>query len=263
MSAVVPAPPEPPPSKRQVDLAGECFREVVHRPHPVTAESLREEARVVEAVDTFNAYRSGVSQASRTVGVALGRMVAAVHPEALDDMTGRPKTLAAVVKKLVRRSTMRLSQMEDIAGFRVKLPTQQHAYGLLERIRERWPDCHVDDYVQQPRDTGYRAIHVVVQEDDHRVEIQLRTEGQNRWADTVEQWGDRLGFNELNNSLKDGQGPADLVEYFRQAAERIAIEEHGGDVDPAGDEAFRALQEQVRPYFQSNPPNGRDAHRGS
>ena len=116
---------------------------------------------------------------------------------------------------------------------------------MLGRILERWPGAHVDDYTTKPQATGYRAIHFVVLENWRRIEIQLRTPGQNRWADEVERWSDQLGHD-----LKNGEGPAELVEYFRKAAERIAIEEGGGQVDETFEQDFEALRERVRPYFR-------------
>jgi ppGpp synthetase/RelA/SpoT-type nucleotidyltranferase len=103
----------------------------------------------------------------------------------------------------------------------------------------------VDDYVETPRSTGYRAIHVVTfVENLRRVEIQLRTPGQNVWADTVEKWSDRLGYD-----LKNGDGPRELVHYFEMAAYRIACEERGETVEPDFGRRFDAARAEVRHYF--------------
>jgi hypothetical protein len=53
------------------------------------------------------------------------------------------------------------------------------------------------------------------------------------------------GFN-----LKDGEGPDDLRRYFVMAAERLAREDDGFDPDPAIEEEFVTLREDVRHYFE-------------
>ena len=54
------------------------------------------------------------------------------------------------------------------------------------------------------------------------IEIQLRTEAQHRWAETVEQLGSRSGHN-----LKDGQGPKEVLQYLERAAYGTALQESG------------------------------------
>lgn len=95
--------------------------------------------------------------------------------------------------------------MEDIAGCRAILPGgAAEVAGVLRRIRRNWDVIRVDDYVARPKNTGYRALHIVVRRDDHLVEIQLRTPAQHEWAEAIERWAARTGF-----PLKDGDGPPD------------------------------------------------------
>jgi ppGpp synthetase/RelA/SpoT-type nucleotidyltranferase len=109
------------------------------------------------------------------------------------DLSARPKRLPSIARKLLRITT-RLSQMEDIGGCRAKLPDAARVQAVLASVVARWSDARVDDYTASPQPTGYRAVHVVVIEGGRRIEIQLRTPGQNRWADEVERWSDRLGY---------------------------------------------------------------------
>jgi putative GTP pyrophosphokinase len=66
--------------------------------------------------------------------------------------------------------------MEGIGGCRLVLATQAEAENIRKRILEEWQDAHVDDYVARPKDTGCRAVHIVVVEQGRMIEIQLRTE---------------------------------------------------------------------------------------
>ena len=97
----------------------------------------------------------------------------------------------------------------------------------------------------RPKADGYRGIHVVHRRAGRLVEVQLRTEGQHEWAEAIEFSSPRVRHN-----LKDGDGPADLREYFRRASDRIATLEAGDDLDEVSEEEFAAtLREQVRHYF--------------
>ena len=78
------------------------------------------------------------------------------------------------------------------------------------------------DYIENPKPSGYRAVHVVVAREDHLIEIQLRTTEQHRWAETVERLGSQSGHN-----LKDGQGPEELLHYLERAAYGTALQESG------------------------------------
>jgi len=233
-------------SNQQATNAGQVSRDYVFGKSNVAIGS----PELDDALDVVIAFRREFSVPLLVSLRVLGRIVADVSPESVDGVAGRPKRLGAIAAKLARLPHLRLAQMEDIAGCRARLPDQDAVWRVLARVKELWPDASVDDYVTNPKSTGYRAIHVVVQESGRRVEIQLRTPGQHRWADTVEEWGERLGLNTLGRSLKDGQGPAELVEYFERAAYRIAVEEKGGDVDEDFKAAFAALRERVRHYFR-------------
>ncbi len=140
---------------------------------------------------------------------------------------------------------MRLSQMEDIAGCRATLPTQAQVDRSLNRLLDRWPGATLVDYVDRPKPGGYRAKHLIVVAGERFVEVQLRTEGQNRWADEVEETADRLNYR-----LKEEKGPSGLVEYFSVAAAILAAEDEGKEPDGDLIDRLAALRSQVRPYFE-------------
>jgi len=142
---------------------------------------------------------------------------------------------------------MRLSQMEDVGGCRAILAGgAPEIAGVLRRIRKnKWAVVSYDDYVKAPKVTGYRAIHVVVLRDQHRIEIQLRTPGQHEWAEAVERASATTGF-----ALKYGDGPSDLLTYFELAAWAIDHQERDvAGVDEGFMRVFENLRERVRHYW--------------
>ncbi|MBI3428553.1 MAG: hypothetical protein HY050_00540 [Actinobacteria bacterium] len=78
------------------------------------------------------------------------------------------------------------------------------------------------NYVETPKVSGYRAIHLVTERDGHRIEVQLRTKGQQAWANVVEKIGARYQV-----PLKDEIGPEELTYWLRLAAGNIAYKDRG------------------------------------
>jgi putative GTP pyrophosphokinase len=136
------------------------------------------------------------------------------------EVSGRPaKSTNAIVEKL-RRSSMRLTQMQDIAGCRIvvsNVAEQDRLAGEIGRLFQ----SSVMDRRRKPSH-GYRAIHIVVRLHVLPVEVQVRTSLQHLWAELSEKSADMFGI-----SLKYGGGPPEvrlkLDEYSALIAE---LEEH-------------------------------------
>lgn len=159
----------------------------------------------------------------------------------------RLKRMPTILDKLTRHPNMKLTYMQDIGGCRAILPgwDRQVMGRVLQRIeRRKWDVKEVYDYIKAPKPSGYRGIHVVVMRDHRLVEIQLRSEAQHQWAETVERLGSRTGYN-----LKDGQGPEDLLHYLERAAYGTNLQELGRPVTTAFMLEFSRLQATVRHYF--------------
>jgi ppGpp synthetase/RelA/SpoT-type nucleotidyltranferase len=119
--------------------------------------------------------------------------------------TGRVKTTTTMTDKLRRTQGMQLSRVQDLAGARItvrNLAAQDDAkdrigaFYTAQASRLREIDRRVD-----PR-FGYRAVHLVVYVDELPVEIQIRTELQDSWAQIFERLADRWG-----RGIRYGQAP--------------------------------------------------------
>jgi ppGpp synthetase/RelA/SpoT-type nucleotidyltranferase len=115
--------------------------------------------------------------------------------------TGRPaKSTSAIVDKL-KRESIRLSQLQDIAGCRIVVPTTIRQEQVLSRMTKRFPDARIVDRRIEPSH-GYRAVHVLVLIDRKIVEVQIRTAFQHAWAELSEKIADRT-----DPAVKYGGGP--------------------------------------------------------
>jgi len=115
-------------------------------------------------------------------------------------ITGRPsKSTVAIVEKL-KRETIRLNQIQDIAGCRVLVNGLAEQDRLTESLLVLFPNVEVDDKRRVPTN-GYRSVHVIVWKDGRPVEIQVRTRLQHAWAEISEKIADEHG-----HEIKYGKG---------------------------------------------------------
>ena len=153
------------------------------------------------------------------------------------DVTQRLKRLPTMIGKLEREPKMKRSRMADIGGVRAKLPTLGHVNSVSRRLRKNWTIVRTSDYIANPKDSGYRAIHHIVRRDSMLVEVQLRTALQDAWANQVEADGRIYGAD-----LKFGQGETEIHEYYRAMSEAFAALDRNEQLEA------KLVEELVRTY---------------
>jgi hypothetical protein len=160
--------------------------------------------------------------------------------------TQRLKKRSTIATKLVRFPKMNLSRMQDVGGVRVVLPNQSACDELSKRLRQNWRSDVVgfDDYVREPKPSGYRALHLVVMRNGFRIEIQLRASWQDMWAQSAEEDTARLGIG-----LKFDVGPDDLREYYWLAGELFAARAEDRTPDEGIVQRLAELHPVMRRYF--------------
>lgn len=133
-----------------------------------------------------------------------------------DVLVQRPsKSTPSIIAKLRRQPTLKLTQIQDIAGLRVVLTDRYSQDIFIKRIQSLFSNSKVIDRRTKPS-YGYRAVHLVVSIFSRPVEVQLRTEMQHAWAHLSEQLADSLGHD-----LKYGGGNEAIKEQLAQLSDRI------------------------------------------
>lgn len=117
---------------------------------------------------------------------------------------------------------MKLSRMADIGGVRAVLSNQEDAYEVAHQLRRNWTITKFRDYVAEPKEDGYRALHLINRNRGRLIEIQLRTPNQDLWANFVESLS-RTAIPDL----KFGGGPPMIRQYLFELAEINASEDQG------------------------------------
>jgi ppGpp synthetase/RelA/SpoT-type nucleotidyltranferase len=160
----------------------------------------------------------------RSFAGAYDEVVAIIRDTTQLEPTGRPaKSTTSIIEKL-RRETIRLSQMQDIAGCRVVVDNILVQDQVVERLRGALPKAIVVDRRKQPS-FGYRAVHVIASVRNKLVEIQVRTELQHVWAQMSEQLGDLVG-----PAVKYGGGDADAQQILARISRATASFEEKGSL---------------------------------
>ncbi len=160
----------------------------------------------LELLDEFEqSYQPALDYAVRTIRSQLGV-----------EVTGRRKSRRSIVAKIRRQHTA-LSRMQDIAGCRLIVGDVIEQDGVLERLLQLpWEGTNVDDRRFRPSH-GYRAVHIIVTAAGHPVEIQVRTELQDLWAQISEKTADQYGLE-----VKYGGGPDVVKDFLTRLAGQVA-----------------------------------------
>lgn len=145
----------------------------------------------------------------------------------------RLKRLESITGKIERFPDMSLYRMQDLGGCRVIVDTINQVYEAVDRYKNsriRHILKREYDYIQNPKDSGYRSYHMVYQFHSDKketynknmlIEIQFRTKLQHIWATAVEMMGIYTKSN-----LKSSQGNEDVLRFFTLISSVNATQEH-------------------------------------
>jgi len=208
-------------SKSKVDKAGRLFANQLVNfakdPDLLLAEATIEQTR--EAIAVVEWWRSEHAKPLSRVAANLRYYVT---EEGKPIVAQRLKRVPTIAGKLLREPTMKLSRMADIGGVRALLPDQGAAYRVAGRLRKNWTITRFRDYVSEPKEDGYRALHLINRNRGRLIEIQLRTPHQDAWANLIE-----ILSRDAFPGLKFGQGPVELREFLFDYAEILARADSG------------------------------------
>jgi putative GTP pyrophosphokinase len=130
--------------------------------------------------------------------------------------SGRPgKSNLSLIEKL-RRESIRLTQVRDIAGCRVIVDNIGEQDGAVSSLVSLFTRTTVVDRRKFPSH-GYRAVHVIAEVSGMQIEIQVRTELQHMWAELSEKLSDVL-----DPTIKYGGGDERLQQVLTALSEGIA-----------------------------------------
>lgn len=178
------------------------------------------------ALEVLNNWRASHAYPLQVITSNLRR----TNPNAI--VVQRLKRLDSITGKIQRFPDMSLYRMQDLGGCRVIVDTIDNVYASLNayknsRIRHTLKREY--DYIQNPKESGYRSYHMVYQfhsdtketyNKNMLIEVQFRTKLQHTWATAVEMMGIYTKSN-----LKSSQGDKDVLRFFLLVSSVFALME--------------------------------------
>jgi putative GTP pyrophosphokinase len=210
-------------SKSRVDRAGRFLAEALRAAAEDRRRVGQQREELVEAIQIVDWWRGEHAWPLSRVAANL-RYYAAEQGDPV--VAQRLKKFPTIAGKLLREPRMKLSRMADIGGVRAVLPDQDAVYRVGARLRKNWTITKTRDYIAEPKDDGYRALHLINRHRGRLIEVQLRTTFQDSWANAVE-----ANARVIAPGLKFGGGPENVREYFVALAEMLASLDQGRPVD--------------------------------
>ncbi|HLC91066.1 MAG TPA: RelA/SpoT domain-containing protein [Candidatus Nanoarchaeia archaeon] len=210
-------------SKSRTDLAGD-----------ILCNSQSSEEEKDEALEILSNWRGAHSYPLHVFKQRLKNVSEKIDPSALSAQ--RLKRVPSIIKKLNReyggkKATMKLTQMQDIAGCRAvmsnvslakKLYLDHYIKGDIKhkRVNEK-------DYITHPKKDGYRSIHLIYRYHSDKkgrinfngllIEVQIRSKLQHIWATAIE----TVDFF-TRQAIKSNQGQEDWADFFRLVSSAFA-----------------------------------------
>lgn len=208
--------PKPEYSRSKINWAGE-----------IIASAKPKSDDLALAMRIINNWRAAHNYPVNTFNVTLRDRVKKIDSKAI--VAQRLKRAPAIIEKLQRFSKMRLSRMQDIGGLRAITASVQNVKKLVELYKA--PNflehelVRFDDYVKNPKDDGYRSVHLVYKYKNKKVpeydglliELQIRSKLQHAWATAVETMGTVLGKN-----IKARRGDKEWERFFSVSSSAFA-----------------------------------------
>ena len=224
-------------SKSRTDLAGD-----------ILCNSQSSEEEKDEALEILSNWRGAHSYPLHVFKQRLKNVSEKIDPSALSAQ--RLKRVPSIIKKLNReyggkKATMKLTQMQDIAGCRAvmsdvslakKLYLDHYIKGDIKhkRVNEK-------DYITHPKKDGYRSIHLIYRYHSDKkgrinfngllIEVQIRSKLQHIWATAVE----TVDFF-TRQAIKSNQGQESWSQFFKLVSSAFAKLENSPIIDNTPDD---------------------------
>jgi len=208
----------------EVDRAGELL---------INPDRISSYDELEQAYATINNWRSSHVFPLRTIRYGIYHKAKRIDPKSIT--VQRLKRIFSIDLKLRRFRNLKLSEMQDIGGCRSLVNTVSEVRKLVQaykdsEIRHKLDD--EDDYITDPKKSGYRSHHLIYRYQSDRntiynglkIEIQIRTKLQHAWATAVETVGRFIGQALKSSQAKDeGQ---DWLRFFTLMGTAVAMREN-------------------------------------
>ena len=132
--------------------------------------------RKYEEINNFLKESLSQQEASKVEAIELIKKAAGKEVKILE-IKGRNKHVYSIYKK-IKTKGIKLTQLFDLLGIRIMVPTDRDCYSLLGLLHEKFEPIagRLKDYIANPKPNLYRSIHTGIKlPNGRRLEVQIRT----------------------------------------------------------------------------------------
>ncbi|WP_231752850.1 RelA/SpoT domain-containing protein [Burkholderia savannae] len=188
-------------SKTKIDKAGQALAKGI----------ARSEEELVDLESVFDNYRKAHLKPLTDLTLELQQWLTEYGKKYY--IAQRLKRKPQIVRKL-NRLHVRLSQLQDIGGCRIIVADNHDVDNILRFLRNKLTNetnIKITDYRNKGRDdTGYRALHLLLSREGFSLELQVRSQVQHYWAESIERTSVVYGQH-----LKEKEGDPRVINYFK------------------------------------------------
>ncbi|HLL73488.1 MAG TPA: hypothetical protein VK363_18755 [Pyrinomonadaceae bacterium] len=142
-------------------------------------------------------------------------VVGTIRKDLALEPTGRPAKSTTSISEKLRRQSIRLTQIQDIAGCRLTVADIAEQDSVVQSLTNLFEQTDIEDRRERPSH-GYRAVHVIVSCLDKMIEIQVRTSLQHLWAELSEKLSDIV-----DPAIKYGAGNRNVRSILRGTSDMV------------------------------------------
>lgn len=214
----------------------------------ITGEKTTEDA--IDVIPVIENFRAAHNYPLNSFHITLKRRAVSIAKTAITAQ--RTKRLESIAFKLGIQEQMKLSQMQDIGGCRAIMPsiaTVMRLKDVYDSKPLKHPRGNDKDYIAEPKETGYRGVHLKYRFsgkgasepwNDMKIEIQLRTMLQHKWATAVE-----AAQTFTKAALKSNRGSREWLRFFALMSSVLALKENCPTV-PGTPDNYDDLRQEIR-----------------
>ncbi|WP_296320213.1 GTP pyrophosphokinase family protein [Treponema sp. UBA3813] len=184
-------------------------------------------------------YESAIKQIETKLDILNKENKVSGRRNPIETVKSRIKSPQSIASKLEKKKLpvtfdSMVNNLQDIAGVRVICPYISDIYSVRDMLLKQ-PDITLleeKDYIRQPKDSGYRSLHVVIEipvylsESTHnvKVEIQLRTIAMDFWASLEHELRYKTNTKVPESVRRELFRVAETIAMTDREMEEIAIE---------------------------------------
>ena len=200
-------------SKTKIDKAGIILTKDIE-----STENIQEYLELEQVFDEYRkAHLQPLTQTTLELQSWLGNYNTSYY------IAQRLKRKPQIIRKLIRLS-VRVTQLQDIGGCRIIVETNKEVdrlHGYIQEKLSQQNDLELvreTDYRSKGRDdTGYRALHLILNRSGYKLELQIRSQIQHYWAESIERTSVVYGYH-----LKEKEGDPTVIQYFKKLSDNFA-----------------------------------------